>query len=151
QNKIGAILTDPTSRAILTAPGTPIDLRQIMDEGKILLVNLDKGQIGEGPAGLLGSLLISGIALAGLSPDWKPESQRKEFWVYADECQTFTTRSLANMLSELRKYRVGMTLANQYLSQLETGIREAVFGNVGTTISFRVSASDAAYLAREFA
>ncbi len=151
QNKLGALLTDPLLRRVLTQEGDSLDLRNIMDEGKILLVNLDKGRIGEGPAALLGSLLLSHIALAGISRSELPESRRRDFFVYVDEFQTFTTLSLANMLSELRKYRVGMVLAHQHLAQLERDIREAVFGNVGTLVSFRVGASDASYLARELA
>ena len=151
QNKLGALLTDPILRRILTEEGDPLDLREIMDTKKILLVNLDKGRIGEGPAMILGSFLLSHIALAGISRSDQPERQRQDFAVYLDEFQTFTTQSIANMLSELRKYRVGMVLAHQYLSQLEPEIRDAVFGNVGTLIAFRVGASDASYLAHEFA
>lgn len=151
QNKLGALLTDPLLRRVLTQEGTSLNLRRIMDEGKILLVNLDKGRIGEGPAALLGSLLLSHIALAGISRSELPETRRRDFFVYLDEFQTFTTLSLANMLSELRKYCVGMVLANQHLAQLEREIREAVFGNVGTLVSFRVGASDASYIARELA
>lgn len=150
QNKIGALLTDPTSRRLLTEAGTPIDLRQIMDEGKVLLVNLDKGRIGEGPSALLGSLLLSGIALAGISRSNQAEEHRQDFFVYADEFHTWTTLSLATMLSELRKYRVGVLLSHQHLSQLEPDLRDAVFGNAGTIITFRVGAADASYFAREF-
>lgn len=150
QNKIGALLTDPVLRRILTGRNS-IDLRGIMDSGGILLVNLDKGRIGEGPAALLGAFLVSHIAFAALSRSERPETSRRDFWVYLDEFHTFTTLSLASMLAELRKYRVGMILANQYLSQLEPEIRDAVFGNTGTTIVFRVGGADAGFLAREFA
>jgi hypothetical protein len=151
QNKIGALLTDPILRRILTEDGMRLDLRSIMDHGKMLIVNLDKGRIGEGPAAILGSLLVSHIALAGISRSEKPEEERRDFFVYLDEFHTFATQSLATMLSELRKYRVGMVLAHQHLSQLDPAIRDAVFGNVGTMISFRVGAEDAQYLARELA
>lgn len=151
QNKLGALLTDPTLRRFLTEPGTHIDLRRVMDDGKILLVNLDKGKIGEGPAVAIGSFLLSHIALSGIARSAQAEALRQDFVVYLDEFQTFTTHSLANMLSELRKYRVAMILAHQHLSQLEVEIRDAVFGNAGSIVSFRVGAADASYLAREFA
>ncbi len=120
-----------------------------MDEGKILLVNLARGRIGEGPAALLGSLLVSSLSLAAFARADQPEEARRPFFLYLDEFHTFATLSLATMLSELRKYRVGLVLAHQYLSQLETEIRDAVFGNVGTLISFRVGALDAPVIARE--
>jgi len=151
QNKVGALLTDPTLRRILTGNGKPLDLRDVMDTGKILIVNLDKGRIGEGPATVLGSFLVSHIALAGIARSDQPEEKRRNFFVYLDEFHNFTTQSLATMLSELRKYRVGMVLAHQHLGQLDMDIRDAVFGNVGTLISFRVGAADAQFVAREFA
>ena len=149
-NKLGALLTDPTMKRILTGSVNTLDLRSLMDSGKALLVNLDKGRIGEGPASVLGSLLVAHIALAGLSRNDKPEAERRDFFVYLDEFQTFATLSLTTMLSELRKYRVGMVLAHQYLGQLVPDIRDAVFGNTGTQVAFRISAADAAFLAREF-
>lgn len=118
QNKIGALLTDPTLRRILTEPGEALDLRRIMDKGTILLVNLDKGQIGEGPSAILGSFLLSHIAVAGISRSKQPEEERQPYFVFLDEFQTFTTLSIATMLSELRKYHVGLILAHQHLSQL---------------------------------
>ena len=152
QNKIGALLTDPTLRRILTEPGERIDLRRIMDEGTFLLVSLDKGRIGEGPAAALGSLLVSHMALSAVARSDTPEAKRRDFGVVAlDEFQTFTTLSVATMMAELRKYRVGMVLANQHLSQLDPEIRDAVFGNAGTIVSFRVGGADGAFLAREFA
>jgi type IV secretory pathway TraG/TraD family ATPase VirD4 len=151
QNKIGALLTDPTLRRILTEPGDRIDLRQIMDEGKFLLVSLDKGRIGEGPAATLGSFLVSHIALSAVARSDIPELERRDFAIVLDEFQTFTTLSVATMMAELRKYRVGMVLANQHLSQLDPEIRDAVFGNAGTIVSFRVGGADGTFLAREFA
>jgi type IV secretory pathway TraG/TraD family ATPase VirD4 len=151
QNKIGALLTDAILRRILTEDGSRLDLRTIMDGGKVLIVNLDKGRIGEGPAAILGSLLVSHIALAGISRSDSRERERRDFFVYLDEFHTFATQSLATMLSELRKYRVGMVLAHQHLSQIDPAIRDAVFGNVGTIIAFRVGAEDAQYIARELA
>jgi DNA helicase HerA-like ATPase len=151
QNKIGALLTDPTLRRIVTGERQSLDLRSIMDDGKILVVNLDKGRIGEGPAAVLGSLLVSHIALAGIARSERSEQERRDFFVYLDEFHTFATQSLATMLSELRKYHVGMVLAHQHLSQLHPAIRDAVFGNVGTMICFRIGAADARYIAGEFA
>ncbi len=151
QNKLGALLTDPIFHRFLTEPGQPLGLRQAMDSGKIVLVNLDKGRIGEGLAMTIGSFLLSHIALAGISRSEQWEEDRQDFFVYLDEFQTFTTHSLANMLSELRKYRVSIVLAHQHLSQLEREIRDAVFGNVGSIVAFRVGAADAGYLAKEFA
>ena len=151
QNKIGALLTDPTLRRIFTEPGERIDLRRIMDDGTFLLVSLDKGRIGEGPAVTLGSFLVSHMALSAVARSDTPESARRDFGIVLDESQTFTTLSVATMMAELRKYRVGMVLANQHLSQLDPEIRDAVFGNAGTVVSFRVGGADGAFLAREFA
>jgi hypothetical protein len=149
QNKIGAVLTDPVLRRFFTEPGTLLDLRRIMDDGKILVVNLDKGRLGEASAAVLGSLLVSHIALAGLSRSDQSEEGRRDFAVLLDEFQLFSTQALTTMLSELRKYRVSMVLSTQYLSAIDPPILDAVLGNVGTIISFRVGASDAAQLARE--
>jgi hypothetical protein len=150
QNKVGAFLSNPVLRNILVQPKSSFDLRQIMDDGKILIVNLAKGRIGEDTAGLLGALLVSRIGLAGLSRADMPEEQRRDFHVYLDEFQNFTTLSLATMLSELRKYRVNLVLAHQYLSQLDTDVRDAILGNAGTIISFRLGVPDAEILSREF-
>ncbi len=150
QNKIGAFLTDPLLARILRGKESSFDLREIMDTGKILLVNLAKGKIGEGPASLLGSLLVSHLSLAAFGRSEVPQEERRDFFIYLDEFHTFATLSLATMLSELRKYHVGLILAHQYFSQLETEIRDAVLGNAGTLISFRVGSLDAPLLAREF-
>jgi hypothetical protein len=150
QNKVGAFLTDPIMNRILTQPKSSFDLRRAMDDGKILLVNLAKGKIGEGPAALLGALLVSQLGSAGLSRADISEATRRDFYVYLDEFQTFTTMSIVNMLSELRKYRVNLILANQYLSQVDRQVEDAIMGNVGTLISFRVGPRDADFLAKEF-
>ena len=150
QNKLGALFTDPRLRTILGADRSSFDLRDVMDTGKVLLVNLSRGQIGEGPAQVLGAFLAAHVGLVGLARADRAEESRRPFYVFLDEFQMFATRSLASMLSELRKYRVSLTLANQYFSQLDGPVRDAVVGNVGTLISFRVSAADAGYLAREF-
>ena len=150
QNKVGAFLADPLLDRILTSPEKDIRIRRIMDEGKVLLVNLAKGRIGEDSSALLGGLLVTAIGLAAYTRADMPEAQRRNFFVYVDEFQSFTTLALASMLSELRKYRVGFTIAHQYMHQLEPDVRHAVLGNVGSMISFRVGAEDAPYLVREF-
>jgi hypothetical protein len=150
QNKVGAFLANPILSGILTQSGSASDLRQVMDKSWILLVNLAKGKIGEDSAGLLGVLLVSRIGLAALSRADVVEESRRDFFVYLDEFQSFTTLSLANMLSELRKYRLGLVLAHQYLSQLDLQVRDATLGNVGTILSFRLGLFDAEILENEF-
>jgi type IV secretory pathway TraG/TraD family ATPase VirD4 len=150
QNKVGAFLADPVLNRILTTSKSDVHVRKIMDEGKILLVNLAKGRLGEDSSSLLGELLVTTIGLAAYSRADLAENQRRSFFVYVDEFQSFTTMALANMLSELRKYRVGFTIAHQYLHQLDPDIRHAVLGNARTIISFQVGAEDAPYLVREF-
>jgi hypothetical protein len=122
-----------------------------MDQGGVLLVNLDKGQIGEGPASVLGSFMVSQLALAAVQRSQVAEAARRDFSIVLDEFQTFTTLSIASMMAELRKFRVGMVLANQHLSQLDPAIRDAVYGNAGSLLSFRVGAKDGEFLTREFA
>lgn len=151
QNKVGAFLADPILCRILSAPKSSFDLRRVIDERKILLVNLAKGRMGEGSAALLGALLVARLGLAGLSRSDVLEEERRDFYLYIDEFQTFATMSFVSMLSELRKYRVNLTLTNQYLSQLDLSVRDSVLGNVGTLISFRVGPADAAVLGEEFA
>jgi type IV secretory pathway TraG/TraD family ATPase VirD4 len=150
QNKVGAFLADPILNRILTASKSEIHVRKIMDEGKILLVNLAKGRLGEDSSSLLGGLLVTTIGLAAYSRADMPENQRHNFFAYVDEFQSFTTMALANILSELRKYRVAFTISHQYMHQLASDIRHAVLGNAGTIICFRVGAEDAPYIAREF-
>ena len=150
QNKVGAFLADPLLNRILTAPQQDLHIRRIMDEGQVLLVNLAKGRIGEDSSSLLGGLLVTTIGLAGYSRADIDPASRRDFFVYVDEFQSFTTLAMANMLSEMRKYRLGFTVAHQYLHQLEPDVRHAVLGNTGTIISFRVGAEDAPYLSREF-
>src|SRR5207245_4183192 len=133
-----------------TAPDEDLHVRRIMDEGKVLLVNLAKGRLGEDSSTLLGGLLVTTIGLAAFSRADMPIQKRRDFFVYVDEFQSFTTLALVNMFSELRKYRVGFTVAHQYMHQLDPDIRHAVLGNAGTLISFRVGATDAPLLEREF-
>jgi hypothetical protein len=150
QSKIGAFLADPLLRRILTEPEQPLHLRKLMDDGKILLINLAKGMLGEDSAAMLGALLVTTLGLAGFSRADSDPASRRPHWVYMDEFQTFTTLSIANMLSELRKYNVGLTMAHQYLTQLKPDVRDAVIGNAGTLISFRLGGHDAPVIAREF-
>lgn len=150
RNKVGAFLSNPFLANVLLHDTSSFDLREVMDTKKILLVNLAKGQIGEETAQLLGSLLVTSIGLAGLSRGEVPEDNRPDFYVFADEFQNFTTLSFASLLAELRKYRVCLTLANQHLAQLDPQIREAVLGNVSSLVCFRIGASDARVLEKEF-
>ena len=151
QNKLGAFFADPRLRAILSQPTSSFHLRQVMDEGNLLLVNLAKGKIGHDAATLLGALLVSQLSLAGLSRADIPEVERRDFYVYLDEFQNFATESITVMLAELRKYRVSLVMANQFLAQLPMKVREGILGTVGTLISFRVGPSDAEILAKELA
>src|SRR5215813_1590688 len=150
QNKVGAFLTDSLLNRILTQKRSDFDLRRVMDEGKILLVNLAKGKIGGDASALLGALLVTKIGLAGLSRADTPEESRRDFYLYLDEFQNFATLSMANMLSELRKYRVSMILSHQFQGQLDPQVRDAILGNTGTMISFRLGLPDAEMLAGEF-
>ena len=150
-NKVGALLTDPTLRRVLVSPKQELHLRPFMDDGKVILINLAKGKIGEDATHLCGGLFLTFLGLAGMSRANLPAEKRESFFVYVDEMQNFTTRSVASMLSELRKYGVGVIGASQYLDALSPEIRESLLGNVGTLISFRVGPNDARYLAREFA
>jgi energy-coupling factor transporter ATP-binding protein EcfA2 len=150
QNKLGALLSDPALNRILVAPAVDLHFRQMMDEGQILVANLSKGRLGEDTAATLGGLLVSTIGLAALSRADDPDHPRRPFFLYVDEFQTFTTLSFVNMLSELRKYGLGLTLAHQHLHQLEPDVRHAVLGNAGTMISFRIGPEDAMILAQEF-
>jgi len=122
-----------------------------MDEKKILIVNLSKGKMGEANSALLGALVITKLYLAAMSRVDIPEEQRSDFFLYVDEFQNFATESFVHILSEARKYRLSLTLAHQYIAQMEEKVRDAVFGNVGTIIAFRVGAEDAEYLEKEFA
>jgi len=150
QNKVGAFLTDQLLRSILSGELSSFDLRSVMDESKLLIVILSRGKIGEGPAALLVSLMVSSLGLSAFGRADIPQKNRRDFYLYLDEFHTFATLSLANMLSDMRKYRLGLVLAHQYLSQLEPEVRDAVWGNAGTFVSFRVGALDAPTVARVF-
>lgn len=150
QNKVGQFLSSSLIRNIVGQVKSSINLRQVMDEGKILILNLSKGRIGEDNSSLLGSMMITKIQLAAMSRVDVPESERKDFYLYIDEFQNFTTDSFANILSEARKYRLNLIMAHQYIEQLGDVVKAAVFGNIGTLVVFRVGAADAEELVKEF-
>jgi len=150
QNKIGQFISAPLIRNIIGQTTSTVDMRQAMDEGKILILNLSKGRIGEDASKLLGGLLITKLQLAAMSRVDIPEKKRRDFFLYVDEFQNFATESFCSILSEARKYRLSLILAHQYIAQMEEPVRDAVFGNVGTLISFRVGAEDAEFLEKEF-
>lgn len=150
QNKVGQFLSAPLVRNIVGQSKCSFNIRNVMDNKQILIVDLAKGKIGEDNAALLGALIISKIQLAAMERADIPLEERKDFYLYVDEFQNFATESFVNILSEARKYRLNLILANQYIGQLDDTIREAVFGNCGTIISFRVGAEDAEHLEKEF-
>lgn len=154
QNKVGQFVSNPLIRNVLGQPHSSIDLRKIMDEGKILIADLSKGRIGEDNSALLGGMLITKLQLAAMKRVNIPESERRDFYLYIDEFQNFSTESFVNVLSEARKYRLSLVLAHQYIGQLgdyqNSKVRDAIFGNVGTIILFRCGAEDAEFLEREF-
>ncbi len=149
-NKVGQFLTSAPLRHIVGQPKNTFNLREVMDGGKILIVNLSKGKIGEDNCALLGAMLVTQIQLAALSRADIPEEKRKFFYLYVDEVHNFFTLSFADILSEIRKYGLSLVLAHQYMDQLDEKMRAAILGNVGTLLSFKVGAEDAKYLAREF-
>jgi CxxC-x17-CxxC domain-containing protein len=158
QNKVGQFISCPLIRNIVGQIKSSIDMRDIMDNQKILIVNLSKGKVGEDASNLLGALIITKLQLAAMERVNIPEEERKDFYLYVDEFQNFATDAFASILSEARKYRLCLILAHQYIAQLDemtekgksTKVRDAVFGNVGTIISFRVGATDAEFLEKEF-
>lgn len=154
QNKIGQFTSNPLVRNIIGQAKSSFDIRKMMDEKKIMIVNLSKGRVGEGNANLIGSMLITKIYLAAMSRADMSESERERaanFYLYVDEFQSFANKSFADILSEARKYKLNLTIAHQYIEQMEEEVRDAVFGNVGTMITFRVGAFDAEVLEKEFA
>jgi hypothetical protein len=150
QNKVGQFVMSPTIRQILEHPVSTIDLEDIMDQGKILILNLSQGKLGEDNAALLGAMFITKIQLAAMNRVNVEESKRRDFYLYVDEFQNFATTSFIKILSEARKYRLNLILANQYVGQVEETVQKAIFGNAGTLISFVIGAQDAAALSREF-
>ncbi|MGA3150076.1 MAG: DUF87 domain-containing protein [Candidatus Saccharimonadales bacterium] len=149
-NKVGAFTANPMVRNIIGQPKSTFNLRQIMDQGKILIVNLSRGLMGEDNAGILGAMMVTKIQLAAMGRADVPEAERRPFYLYVDEFQVFATESFATILSEARKYALNLTVANQYISQMEEPVRNAVFGNVGTIVCFRVSPDDAPFLVKYF-
>jgi hypothetical protein len=150
QNKVGQFVTSRMIRNIIGSPTSTINLEEIMNEGKILILNLSQGKLGEDNAALLGAMIITQIQLAAMNRSFQKEEERRDFFLYVDEFQNFATTSFVKILSEARKYRLSLTLANQYIDQLDEIVRKAIFGNVGTLISFVVGAQDAYFLSKEF-
>lgn len=150
QNKVGQFLSTSLIRNIVGQRKSSFDVREVMDEKKILILNLSKGRIGEDASALLGAMMITKIQLAAMSRVDIPEEERNDFYLYVDEFQNFATESFANILSEARKYHLNLILANQYVNQIDEKVRDAIFGNAGTIISFRVGATDAEFLEKEF-
>lgn len=149
-SKFGRFMTNEMMRNIIGQPQSGINFREIMDSGKILLINLSKGKIGDVNAQMLGMITVAKINSAALSRQDIPEDERKDFYLYVDEFQNLATDTFATILSEARKYRLNLNITHQYISQLPEEVRDAVFGNVGTIVSFRVGADDAQYLAHQF-
>ena len=150
QNKVGQLLMSPVTRNILGQVQSTIDARFMMDRGKIFIANLSKGRLGEDKSNLLGALLVTQFQLAAMSRADVPESTRRQFSLFVDEFQSFSSDSFTSILSEARKYRLGLILSHQYIAQVDPEVRDAVFGNVGSLISFRVGQSDAEALEKEF-
>jgi hypothetical protein len=149
-NKVGQFLSSKLVRNIFGQPRTKLNMRKAMDEGKIILVNLSKGRIGEDNANMIGSLLVTKIQIDAMSRADIPAHMRRDFYLYIDEFQNFASESFVTVLSEARKYKLSLIVANQYTSQLLPEIKDAIFGNVGTTISFTVGKDDADVIAGQF-
>ena len=150
QNKIGQFLSANVIRNMVAQVKSTVEIRTAMDSQKILIMNLSKGRIGEDNSRLLGGMLITKIQLAAMERVDTPEHERKDFFLFVDEFQNFATPSFANILSEARKYRLSLIMAHQYIAQLDEVVADAVFGNVGTILSFRVGGADAEALVKEF-
>jgi len=150
-SKFGRFITNKTMRNIIGQSKSAFNLREVMDEGKILLVNLSKGALGEEDAKFLGLIMVPKILAAAMSRVNVPLEQRRDFYLYVDEFQNFATQDFATILSEARKYKLNLIVANQFVAQIEEDVKNAVFGNVGTLISFRIGVPDANFLQHEFA
>ena len=149
-SKFGRFVTNATIRNIIGQSKSAFDFRQVMDAQKILLINLSKGKLGEENSNFLGLVIIPKLLVAAMSRQEIPEDDRKDFFLYVDEFQNFATPDFATILSEARKYRLGLTVANQFIGQMDEDVKNAVFGNVGTFISYRLGVTDASFVAREF-
>jgi len=149
-SKFGRFVTNKMIRNIIGQSKSSFDFRQVMDEGKILIINLAKGQIGEENSNFLGLVLVPRILMAAMSRSDVPEEKRRDYYLYVDEFQNFATPDFAQILSESRKFHLGLCVANQFIGQMEEEVKNAVFGNVGTKIAFRVGVTDAQYLVHEF-
>ncbi len=149
-SKFGRFVTNKAIRNIIGQSKSSFDFRKVMDEGKILIINLAKGKIGEENSNFLGLILIPKILAAAMSRSDMPEEQRKDFYLYVDEFQNFATPDFAQILSEARKFHLNLTVANQFIGQMDEEIKNAIFGNIGTLATFRVGVTDASYLQREF-
>lgn len=150
QNKVGQFVQSPTIRQIIGHPTSTIDLEDVMNQGKILILNLAQGKLGEDNAALLGAMFITKMQLAAMNRVNLPEEQRRDFYLYVDEFQNFATTSFIKILSEARKYRLDLIMANQYIGQVEETVQKAIFGNAGSLISFVIGAQDASALSKEF-
>ncbi len=150
QNKIGQFLLNPVVRNILGQVRKKVDIPFVMDNGRLFIANLSKGQLGHDKANLLGSLLVTQFQLGAMARSAKPESERRDFYLFIDEFQNFQTDAFASILAEARKYRLCLSLSHQYIDQLPDPIRQAVFGNVGTLVAFRIGYTDAEVMEREF-
>ena len=148
-NKLGAFLAHPVVRKAICEPEVPLRFRQIMDDGKILIVNLAKGQLGADLTNVLGGLIVASITNAAFTRHTIPEHQRRPFMLYVDEFHSFTTEAIADMLSEVRKYGLGMTLSHQYVQQATPAVFASIMGNVGSMICFRIGANDAPEIATQ--
>jgi len=149
-SKFGRFVTNKLMRNIIGQSKSSFDFRKVMDEGKILLVNLAKGKLGEENSNFLGLILVPRILIAAMSRQEIPEKDRRDFYLYVDEFQNFATPDFAQILSEARKYRLNLVVANQFIGQMEEEVKNAVFGNVGSVVAFRVGVTDANYLQHEF-
>lgn len=154
QNKVGQFLSSGIIRNIVGQPKSTVDLREVMDQNKILIMDLSKGKVGEDNSALLGAMIVTKLQLAAMSRTDISEKDRKDFYLYVDEFQNFATDSFATILSEARKYRLNLVVGHQYIAQLEqdknTKVRDAIFGNVGTIVVFRIGAADAEFMETEF-
>ncbi len=149
-SKFGRFVTNKTMRNIIGQSESAFDFRKVMDEGKILIINLAKGKLGEENSNFLGLVLVPKILMAAMSRTDVPEKQRRDFYLYVDEFQNFATPDFATILSEARKYHLNLTVANQFIGQVEEEVKNAVFGNVGTVVAFQVGVADASFLQHEF-